>query len=133
MKQLIQTYLPSACITFTLSVLASAIYNLLLENPYQSQGWLLLLFSYIVVLDLVDYGLSYIDFHTYQAYFITEFIIFYILLLLVGYFGHWFAFTAPSLVAISLMYLVIYCCIHAYFCKLRKYEAEEINQLISSK
>lgn len=131
MKQLIQTYLPSACITFTLSVLGSAIYNLLLGNPYQLQGWLLLLFVYIAVLDLVDYGLSYINFRTYQAYFVTELIIFYIFLLIVGYFGKWFTFTAPSLIAISSMFLVIYCCIHAYFCKLRKYEADEINQLLS--
>lgn len=133
MKQIIRTYLPSACITFTLSVIGSAILNLLNGNLYQSQEWLLFLFTYIVVLDLMDYGLCYINFHTYRAYFITELILFYITLLIVGYFGHWFAFTVPSLTIISLMYFIIYYSIQTYFCKLRKYEADEINQLISNK
>lgn len=132
MKRLIKTYFPSACITFTLSMLGTSILNLINGFPYQSNGWILVLFGFIVVIDLIDYGLSFIDFHSYKAYFVVELIATYLLMLFAGYFGHWFSFTIGNVISISVMYLIVYCCVHGYFYKMRQYEADEINQLLNN-
>ncbi len=133
MKKLIKNYFTSACITFTLSMLGTTILNLINGYSYQSNGWILVLFGFIVLIDLIDYGLSYIDFSSYKAYFIVELILTYALMLAAGYFGHWFSFTLVSLISVSIIYLLVYCCVHRYFYKMRSYEADEINQLIADK
>lgn len=133
MKQIIKVYLPSACITFTLSMLSTTILNLIKGYPYQSNSWILALFGFIVIIDLIDLGLSYINFNSYKTYFVLELILTYSLLLAAGYLGHWFSFTLVSLISVSIIYLLVYCCVHGYFYKMRSYEAEEINQLIANK
>ena len=132
MKQIIKIYLPSACITFTLSMLGTTILNLINGYSYQNNGWILVLFGFIAVIELIDYGLSYVDFRSYKAYFIVELILTYALMLAAGYFGHWFSFTLVSLTSVSIIYLLVYCCVHAYFYKMRSYEAEEINELLGN-
>ncbi len=132
MKQLIKIYLPSACITFTLSMLGTTILNLINGYSYQSNGWILVLFGFIVVIDLIDLCLSYINFNSYKAYFVVELILTYTLLLAAGYFGHWFSFTANSIISVSVVLLMVYCCVHGYFYKRARMEAEAINILINN-
>ncbi|MBQ7944301.1 MAG: DUF3021 family protein [Lachnospiraceae bacterium] len=132
MKQLLKIYLPSTCITFTLSLLGTSILNLINGFPYQSNGWILLLFGFIVVIDLIDYGLSFIDFYSYKTYFVVELIVTYLLMLIAGFWGNWFSFTASSIISVSVVFLIVYCCVHGYFYKRARVEAEEINSLINN-
>lgn len=130
MKRIIKTYIPSACITFTLTVLCTCTSNLLQGCTAMYNQWFMQIFAFIVVIDVLDFGLGYINFKTYTSYIITEMIIAYVIMLLFGYFGYWFSFTLKSLLLISIIFLVVYACVHSYFYKMSRMQVDEINAML---
>lgn len=130
MKRIIKTYIPSACITFTLTALFTCTSNLLHGNISMYNPWFLQVFAFILIIEALDFALGHVDFYSYPTYFITELILSYLALLLFGYFFSWFSFTIQSLLIISLIFLVVYTCVHLYFFKMAHIQANEINSLL---
>lgn len=131
MKRILKAYIPSACITFSLTILITCLINLLQGNIGIYYSWVLQVFAFIVIVDVIDYALGNVDFYSYSTYFITELILTYIAMLLFGYFCNWFSFTIHSLTVISLIFLIVYSCVHSYFYKMSRIQAEEINNLLT--
>ena len=130
MKQILKTYIPSTCITFTLTALFTCISNLLQGYTTIYNQYFLQMFAFIVVIDILDFALGYMNFNSYAAYFITEFILSYLAMLLFGYFCNWFSFTVRNMLLISIIFLAVFSCVHAYFYKMSRIQAEEINRLL---
>lgn len=130
MKQILKTYIPSTCITFTLTALFSCISNLLQGYSAMYNQYFLQMFAFIVVIDILDITLGYMNFKSYVAYFITEFILSYLAMLLFAYFCNWFSFTVRSMLLISIIFLAVFACVHTYFYKMSRIQAEEINRLL---
>lgn len=130
MKRILKAYIPSTCITFTLTALFTCTSNLLQGYTAMYNFWFLQMFAFIVVIDVLDFALGYVNFNSYSAYFITEFILTYIAMLLFGYFCNWFSFTVQSLLVISIIFLIVFSCVHSYFYKMSRIQADEINSLL---
>ncbi len=131
MKQIFKIYIPSACITFTLTAVLTCISNLLQGNAGIYNAWFLQMFAFIVVIDVLDFVLGYINFKSYLAYFATEFVLAYIAMLGFGYLGNWFSFTLHNLIITSIIFVIVYSSVHSYFYKMSHMQAEEINNLLA--
>ncbi|MEE1257872.1 MAG: DUF3021 family protein [Lachnospiraceae bacterium] len=131
MKQIFKIYIPSACISFTLTALLTCISNLLQGNAGIYNAWFLQMFAFIVVVDILDFALGYINFKSYFAYLITEFALTYIAMLGFCYFGNWFSFSLHNLVLISIIFVIVYSSVHFYFYKMSHMQADEINSLLN--
>ena len=131
MKQIFKIYIPSACITFTLTALLTCISNLLKGNAGIYNAWFLQMFAFIVVVDILDFALGYINFKSYLAYFTTEFVLAYIAMLGFGYLGNWFSFTLHNLILTSIIFVSVYSSVHFYFYKISHMQADEINNLLA--
>lgn len=134
MERIRNTYLPSAAIGFTLTILSVSVLNLMEGNECQSNWWILEVFGYIIVLQLLDTLLDRIDFRSYFAYFVTEAVLGYGLLVVVfGYVGNWFSFTPIKIVQVTVLYILILAYIHFYFYRRAQRNAEEINELLKQR
>ena len=133
MNRFLKTYIPSAAITFTATILLVSLLNLISGYEYQSNVWLWELFTFIVLIDAVDFLLAKINFKSYTAYYLTELIITYVIMLVVGYAGNWFAFTAFELLRTTAIYLSVFSLVHLYFYRRAKGNAEEINKYLNER
>jgi len=134
MRKVWRAYLPGICIGFTFSVLFSAIFNIVIHNGNEGYFlFILQLFGFLVVINGMDYVLSFIDFKSYKTYFIVELILGYALFMAVSFVFHWFTFHLKNLMVMTAAYMAIYTFIHNYFNMLQKEKAEDINRLISKK
>lgn len=131
MKRILKTYIPSACITFTLTALFTCTSNLLQGYTAMHNLWFLQMFAFITIIDLLDFALGYVDFHSYSVYFVTKLALTYIAMLLFGYFCNWFSFTVQSLLVISIIFFIVFSCVHSYFYKMSRIQADEINSLLN--
>ncbi len=131
MKRILKTYIPSACITFTLTSLFTCTSNLLQGYMGIYNHWFLEMLAFIIIIEILDFALGYVDFNSYSVYFVTELALTYIAMLLFGYFCNWFSFTVQSLLLISIIFLVVFSCVHSYFYKMSRIQADEINSLLN--
>lgn len=127
MKLLLKTYLPSASITFTAVVLFTAAMNLADGFSSLKNSWLLELFAFVLLADLLDFLLGKINFKSYPVYFLTEGVLFYLIMLCAGYFLGWFVFTPIMLLKVTAVFLLVFCLVHLYFRRLSRQTANEIN------
>ena len=131
MKRILKTYIPSACITFTLTALFTCTSNLLQGYMGIYNHWFLEMLAFIIIIEILDFALGYVDFNSYSVYFVTELVLTYIAMLLFGYICNWFSFTVQSLLLISIIFLVVFSCVHSYFYKMSRIQADEINSLLN--
>ena len=130
MEKIIRTLLPSLGISFTGAVLFCCIYNLFIGNSYLDICFLLSLFGYFILIQILDVILGKVPFKTYLGYFLWEAILIYVLLLVIGYFANWYSFTFQSLCPITIYCFTATTLVHYYFYRAAKLEADEINQLL---
>lgn len=78
-------------------------------------------------LEIIDYALSYVSFHSRIIYLCTEFSLMYVCFLLFSLLGHWFGFTFIKLIMFSSTFLVMFLLLHIYYHFLLKSEAININ------
>lgn len=133
MKKIWKVYLPSSALTFTAVVLCTSAQNLLVGYEALSNRWILQLFGYILVVEVMDALLGKIEFGSYRGYFLTEAVISYGWMLAFGYFGNWFSFTGRMLVYITILFFLIFGGIHVYFYRRTKNDADEINRMLQEK
>lgn len=130
MKRLFN-YIPAISITFTLTILFCASYNLLTGSMATSNKGILELFFLIVGTLLIDFLFSYTNFKNYKAYCLSQFLATYVFYIVYSYIFHIFGSGLSNLVTFSIVFTVIYYLIYAYFSKARKLEAEKINKKLS--
>ena len=133
MERILRIYLPSTALTFTATVFCTCAMNLFGGYESLSNRWVLQLLAYILLVELMDALLGRVEFKSYGAYFFAEIIPAYTLLLVFGYFGSWFAFTAEMLVRVTVLFLLIGTGVHVYFCGQGKRNAKEINRILQEK
>lgn len=131
MERIRNIYLPSTAITFTAVLLWVSILNLAEGCEYQNNRWILEVFGYIVLMEVIDVLICRIEFKHYLGYFLAEAVTGYALLFgIFGYFGNWFSYTPVRMVQITVMYLLILAYIHYYFYRRSKSSADEINEML---
>ncbi len=127
MNKIWNTLLFRATLSFTLAVIFSALYNLATGHPQGDYLFLLEIFGLIVCLEIIDYALSYVPFHSRIIYLCTEFALMYVCFLLFSLLGHWFGFTFIKLIMFSSTFLIMFLLLHVYCHFLLKTEAIDIN------
>lgn len=127
MNKIWNTLLFRATLSFTLAVIFSALYNLATGHPQGDYLFLLEIFGLIVCLEIIDYALSYVPFHSRIIYLCTEFTLMYVCFLIFSFWGHWFGFSPTKLILFSSTFLVMFLLLHVYYHFLLKTEAIDIN------
>ena len=133
MKRLLRTYLPSSAIAFTIVILFSVIFNLILrKHDALSSIFVLELAGLILLIQFVSAVCDRIPFQSKKAYQITFYALEYVIVLIAGFLLNWAAFTISSFLYTTLLWLFIAFLIDRYFTAVHRHEAEEINRLILS-
>jgi len=132
-NRLQNTLLFRATLSFTLAVIFSALYNLATGHPQGDYLFLLEIFGLIVFLEIIDYALSYVPFHSKIIYLCAEFTLMYVCFLVFSFLGHWFGFTFRKLILFSCIFLVMFLLIHVYNHFLLNTEAIDINNHLTKK
>lgn len=126
--------LPSIAITFTLSILISTGWNLILgETKNDYFMFIIQLLTFLILVQIVDYFISKVNFKNYKSYFVTANIIYFIVFMFFGYVFHWFGFRLRNIITNTITFLIITTFIHYHFHRLFVLEAEEINKLIEKR
>jgi hypothetical protein len=132
MNKLIRTYIPSISITFTCSIIASAIINI--SNGNDMNGYFRFIFQFMIFLIasvIIDFLICKTPIaNFYSTYLLVELIVLYSLFMTTSYFLSWFNFRLENIVTFTIIYLIIYIIIQFYFYKYYQQEANYINQLI---
>lgn len=131
MKKIQKIYLPGTAMAFMLTILLTAVIDLL-NGTYNYDSYVFELFGFLAAVEAIDYLISFINFKKYIHYFVSELVIIYVFMLGAGYIFHWYDFSS-SMVTVTVIFLLIYSFIHWHFYKLFKQEAAYINELIESR
>lgn len=129
MKNLILTRIPSICICFTLIILADVITELIFGN--HASPYVLILFLWLVLCQVIDCLISKIDFQSWIHYCLTESLVLYLSSLAVYGALIWHGISLRQFLLFSVIFLIVDIFIFSYFRKRQKLQADEINALIS--
>lgn len=131
MNKFMKIYLPGTCIIFTLSMLSTIIINTLYGGIDYYHIYMLELLGLIILFQVLDQVIAKINFRTYKAYFITEYMVMFCAYLVAGVIFHWFNFNLKNIIVIAIPFTLIFIGIHYYFRSMFKKEADRINQLLN--
>lgn len=92
--------------------------------------WLLQLLGYLIMIQFVDDILSKIDFKTSIRYYFVDFIISYVIFMIMSYCFNWFGFRIANIILMTIIFTCIYIYMCYHFYKLRNQEAEKINEIL---
>ena len=130
MKEKIMARLPFIFAFYTIIVLVTSIYNLLLGNTLIEIQWFLELFAFLVLFALLERVLAVINFKSDLSYTIAEFVMGYVLFLLFSYMFHWIAFTPGNLLVATALFLICSVSGVAYLNYRYKLRTKELNELL---
>jgi len=130
MKEKIMKRLPFIFAYYTIIVLVTCIYNLLLGNTLIEIQWFLELFAFLVLYALLERVLAAVNFKSDMLYTIAEFGMGYALFLLFGYIFHWIAFTPGKLLEATILFLICSLSGVAYLNYRYKLRTKELNELL---
>lgn len=133
MNKLWNTLVFRATLSFTLAVIFLALYNLATGQTQGDYLLLLEIFGLTMCLEIIDYAMGYVPFHSRIIYLCAEFTLMYICFLLFSLLGHWFSLTFVNLIIFSSLFLVIFSFQHIYDHFLLKTEIIEINNYLIKK
>lgn len=130
MKEKIMKRLPFIFAFYTIIILVTSIYNLLLGNTLIEIQWFLELFAFLVLYALLERVLAVINFKSDLSYTIAEFVMGYVLFLLFGYMFHWISFTPGNLLAATVLFLICSVSGVMYLNYRYKLRTKELNELL---
>lgn len=133
MKEKIMKRLPFIFAFYTIIILVTCIYNLLLGNTLIEIQWFLELFIFLVIYAILERVLACVNFKSDLLYTIAEFVMGYVLFLLFSYMFHWIAFTPEKLLAATILFLICSVSGVAYLNYRYKLRTKELNELIKKK
>lgn len=131
MKNLLLNRIPSICICFTIVILAGILCNWIFGEA--QSVYPLFLFGWLTICQGIDWLISRIDFRNWMAYCLTESIVLYIVSFAAGLGLKWMNFTWDSVIAFTVIFLVVDGFIFWYFRRRQEILAEEINELIKKR
>lgn len=128
MKNLLFTRIPSTCICFTLTTLFTVLINLLYDSSVSN--FPLILFCWIIVCQIIDWLLSFINFKSWFRYCITESVLLYTGSLTIALLLDWMHLNIDSFISFTLIFIIVDAFIFWYFRHRQKMLAEEINSML---
>lgn len=131
MKNILFVRIPSTCICFTVIVLGNIGLNLLWGD--NSFSFLLVLFLWLIVCQLIDVLISKIEFRKWSHYFVVESMILYLLSLFFFHVFIWDDKNIARFLSFTAIFLITDVFVFWYFRKRQEIQAEEINQLIRAR
>ena len=126
--------IPNLCISFTLVVLYSSIWNIIEGND--SSGFHKFILEYGAVLLLVGIVDHFIGRCNFKSYLLQSGIVWgvnYVIFMTASYFLRWFGFRLENILNITLLCIAIYGLLVLYNYKLYKQEENMINKLINQR
>lgn len=133
MKEKIMSWLPFIFAYYTIIVVVTCSYNLLIGNSYIDLSWFLEAFGFLVVYTLLHQLLDFINFKHDFTLILAETGLAYVLFLAAGYLFHWFVFTPERLLLMTLFFLSIVVIGVSYMKYRHKLRVKELNELIQKK
>lgn len=133
MKEKIMKRLPFIFAFYTIIILVTCIYNLLLGNTLIEIQWFLELFSFLVIYAILERILACVNFKRDLLYTIAETGMGYALFLIFSYFFHWVKFTPEKLLGATLLFIICAVFGIVYMNYRYKLRAKELNELIKKK
>lgn len=131
MKNILFNRIPSICICFTLIVIGNWVFNLLWG--YKVSPFLLILFVWLIVCQIIDLLISKIEFRKWGYYCITESAVLYLLSLLFFRLLFWESMDISILAGFTVIFLITDVFVFWYFRKRQEIQAKEINLLIQER
>lgn len=125
MKHLFWNRIPSVCICFTLIILCSVVVNM--AYGVQTSGFPVVMFGWILICQVIDWLISFINFKSWWRYWLTESMILYMASFAVGVVLRWFVLELAGILTFTVIFLVVDALIFWYFHYRQKLVAEEIN------
>lgn len=125
MKHLFWSRIPSVCICFTLIILCSVVVNM--AYGVQTSGFPVVMFGWILICQVIDWLISFINFKSWWRYWLTESMILYMASFAVGVVLRWFVLEPAGILTFTVIFLVVDALIFWYFHYRQKLVAEEIN------
>ncbi len=125
MKHLFWNRIPSVCICFTLIILCSVVVNM--AYGVQISGFPVVMFGWILICQVIDWLISFINFKSWWRYWLTESMILYMASFAVGVVLRWFVLELAGILTFTVIFLVVDALIFWYFHYRQKLVAEEIN------
>lgn len=125
MKHLFWNRIPSVCICFTLIILCSVVVNM--AYGVQTSGFPVVMFGWILICQVIDWLISFINFKSWWRYWLTESMILYMASFAVGVVLRWFVLEPAGILTFTVIFLVVDALIFWYFHYRQKLVAEEIN------
>ena len=125
MKRLFWNRIPSVCICFTLIVLCSVVVNM--AYGVQTSGFPVVMFGWILICQVIDWLISFINFKSWWRYWLTGSMILYMASFAGGAVLRWFVLEPAGILTFTAIFLVVDALIFWYFHYRQKLVAEEIN------
>lgn len=125
MKHLFWNRIPSVCLCFTLIILCSVVVNM--AYGVQTSGFPVVMFGWILICQVIDWLISFINFKRWWRYWLTESMILYMASFAVGAVLRWFVLEPVGILTFTVIFLVVDALIFWYFHYRQKLVAEEIN------
>lgn len=133
MKEKIMSKLPLIYTYYTIIILVTCIYNLILGNNLIEIQWFVEVLGGLVAFSILDLFIDKINFKSFIGASLTESLIGYLLFLAISYFFQWVPFTLDGTIHFSVIYIIIIIIGISYFYYRNKMQANELNQLIQNR
>ncbi len=134
MKIFSKYYFPDICISFTVIIICSSIWNIVMNNDSGLNIWFVLELAGIIALNsIIAYFLSKVEFKKWIYYWLIQGLIDYAVAFAAGYFLNWFGFRIESIVLFTIIFLIAFLSIILYTYQMQKQEEERINRLIEQR
>lgn len=130
MKEKIMARLPFIFAYYTIIILVTCIYNLLLGYTMMQNRWFIELFVFLVIFAVLERVLTCINFKSDLLYTIAEVGMAYALFILFSYFFQWVEFTPGNLLAATILFIISAVIGVAYLNYRYKLRTKELNELI---
>jgi drug/metabolite transporter (DMT)-like permease len=127
-------YIPNLCISFTLVIICSSIWNIAKNNdPTSSYRFILEIVGVLCVVGIIDFLLNKIEFKKWLNYWILQGIVNYTVFFGAGYCLNWISFRISSILVFTATFLLAFLTTVFYTHKILKQDEELINKLLEQR
>lgn len=130
MKHLFWNRIPSVCVCFTLIMLASFFVNMM--YGVEPSVFPLAVFGWILVCQVIDWLVSFINFKSWLGYCLTESLILYAASFVAGVVLRWFTLEPAGILVFTAIFAVVDALVFWYFRYRQKLVADEINAYLQN-
>lgn len=130
MKEKLLSRLPHIYAYYSIIILVSSIYNMLLGNTQMNISYFVELFGFLAVFFLVEPIFAGINFKSFWFWAVTETGLAYVIFLVFAYIFKWIQFTAEEFIPVSILFVLI-AAVGIYYINFQhRLHTKELNELI---